>query len=324
MAKEGDDLKAAAACFFFGGMLVYAGLRRLRRKRLAEDTPHIDIASAAQGLCEIQGFAWPFSATAETLVGRKAVYLELVLEKLVKQGKSSSWKKQWGRTHKAPFYVLDSTGCVLVDPDKAEAELGQETWPWNKLSDAMKARAAKLNVAVAGFPPSSALFGLFSTGSFRFREKAILLGAPVYVHGTLTAGNSLGSLPASLPLKRFRDFLGRLGKKTVAGHSGFDVNRDGRVCEDEAERALNEIAEQSFDVEKKRYGEQPPLPGENPPENRICGRVVGCAERNLYIADCHQDHLLKRIGKNNFLMIVGGACLMGAGAFIIAAKFTGR
>lgn len=320
MAKEGDDLKAALFCFGMGGLLVWQGLRRLKRKRITEDTPHTDIASAPQGLCEIQGFAWPLAGTAETLSGRKAVYLELVLEKLVKQGKSSTWKRQWGRTHKMPFYVLDSTGCVTVNPEKAEVEVKNETWPWGKLPDDMKARASRLNVAVSGFPPTSLFFGLATSGSWRFREKAVLLGAPVYVHGTLQASRE-AYVPPSLALQRFTRFLGTLGRKRVAAHAGFDRNRDGKVCEDEAERALNEIGENAF--RELAAGEQPPLPGAPPAENRIYGQVVACAERNLYLADCHQEHLVKRIGSGNFLMIVGGACLIGVGAFIVVAKLTG-
>lgn len=317
MAKEGDEFKAAAVCFFFGGLLVWQGLRRLKRKRIVEDTASIDIASAAQGLCEIQGFAWPLAGTSLTLQGRKAIYHQLKLEKHVKQGKSSSWKTQWQKEHKMPFYVIDHSGAVLVNPAQAEVEVKADTWNWSQVTEKMRANIPALGINVAGFPPATLFFGI-TTGKYRFRETSILLGAPVYVHGTLQAPPRDSSLPSTLPIQRFRNFLGRIQGKKVHGHLGFDLNRDGKVCEDEAERALNEIGEKAF--EEKREGEQPPLPGSSPPENRIYGQVVSCSERKLYIADCHQEHLLRRIGSNNILMILIGACLIGLGAFLVAAK----
>ncbi len=321
MPKDGDDLKAAAFCFFFGGTLVWNGIRRMRRARQVEDTPSTNIASAPQGLTEIQGFAWPRSATSLTLKERRAVYHCLKLKKLVKQGKSSKWKTVWKSEKAAPFYVLDSTGAVLVDPGQAELDIKKDVTRWSHLSEARKMWAVtNLGITAADFPPVKFFFGLASA-QFRFEEKALLLGAPVYVHGTLRPRDSASlshALPSSLALQRFQSFLKRINGSKVSRYKGFDLNRDGKICETEVERALNEIGENAFDP--KREGELPPLPGSSPEENRIFGTVGSCEERKLYIANCHQEHLLKRIGANNVLMIIGGALLIGVGAFIVALR----
>lgn len=318
MAKDGDEIKAVLFLIGAGGFLVFAGLKRLRRKRIVEDTASIDISSAPQGQVEIQGYAWPQTGHSLTLGGRKALYHRLVLEKYVKRDKNSSWEHQWSKTHSQPFYVLDRTGVVRVSPSDAEIEVGTITTEWGSLSPEKRDMAGRYGIMVSGFPPSPGLLGLFSS-RFRFRESYILLGAPVYLHGTLSAGRE-EELPASLPLQRFREFLGRMGGKRLAQHTAFDLDKDGDVEAEEVSDAVNRIGEDAWG-DKKAYKEQPPLPNERPAENRIFGTVTSCSERKLYIADCHQEHLLQRIGRWNFLMIVGGALMIGAGAFIVALKF---
>jgi hypothetical protein len=314
-SNKNEDIQAAIAAIFFGGTLVFSGLRRHRRARKTADAAQIPIASAPQGQVEIQGFAWPKQGTYQTLDGRTAVFHRLVLEKLVSSGKKSKWVQEWRREMAKPFYVLDSTGLVEVNPESAELEVKTDNRDYRSLPDPCLQQIDTYGIQVSGFPPMKGFFGW--SGKYRFCETAILIGAPVYLYGSLSTKQPRVSLPPTQSLQRFRDFLGRMKGRRISQNSTFDRNKDGFVCDEEAILATNAVGEQSL-AKKPHFNEQPAiLPGQTRPENIVYGEVASCPERKLFIADCHEEHLLRRIGSNNILRIVGGALLVGGGVFYL-------
>jgi hypothetical protein len=321
-SNDNSDLELAFFGIVTGAILVYRSLQRFRRTRIVQDTTRSKIASAPMGLAEIQGFAWPQELVVNCLRGRNAIYQKLELQKLVKRGKNSSWVTKWSREHKPVFYVLDETGLLEVDPAEAEFEIQSRVLSWSKLTQTEKDNTSLLGISESGFPPSKAFFGW--SPSFRFVESVILLGAPVYVHGTLSPAKGKDKLPPSLSLKRFRDFLQRHRGRNISENLWFDLNRDGKVSAEEASLAANKFGEKAFDS-KLNHDEAPAiLPGQVLRENIIYGRMSSCTERKLFLADCHEDHLVKRVGSWNLLRLLGGAALIGAGVYWIIYRFFPR
>lgn len=317
-SHKNDDIQVVFGLIVLGGFLVISGIRRFRRARMTQDTVHIPIASAPQGQVEIQGYAWAKSAPVTTLYGHKAVYSLLELQQRVKRGKNHKWETQWSTCFQNPFFVLDHSGVVEVDPKQADLELSEKFYSWSTLPQAARQMAMSLPISASGFPPSTGFFG--NAGSFRFKERCILLGCPVYLHGTLKAKGSRAALPPSPAIKRFREFLGRVRGKKLTRVAQLDVNHDGKVSEEEARDGIYKVSELSMVHEASQGGVQPPLPGEGAAENVIYGDVVSSADRPLYIADCHEDHLLQRIGSNNMLRIVGGALLIGGAVAYLSVR----
>jgi hypothetical protein len=98
------------------------GFKLLQRKRLIMDTPTSKVRSAAMGLVEISGLAnGPYTINAP-ITGVPCYYHRTVVWQWKHEGKSSSWAKVADESTHVPFYLEDSTGRVLVDPQGAELE----------------------------------------------------------------------------------------------------------------------------------------------------------------------------------------------------------
>lgn len=302
MAHEGNDPGPAIIFVAAGFLLVARGVQKLLLRRRLQDTPRSRIASAPQGLTEIQGYAWPVERVSITLGGRRAVYHEIQLEEWDKDlGESGGWATRWKHSRTDPFYTIDASGAVRVSPDVAELEVAWKEYPWESLSSQSKAQALRLGVAAPRFP---------AQGRFRFRERAILLGCPIYANGVLQANRSEIWIPGHRPLVRFREFLERMGHKGASRNFGFDRNRDGEVCQAEAERGMHEVAEGAANAAK--HDNDTPI-GD---PMKVCGLLTSVGERKLVLAECHKEHFLARIGSNHWLMVAGGAALVGFGVLM--------
>jgi hypothetical protein len=122
-SDDSDPLIFALLGIGLGVYLFVRGFRTLQRKRLILDTPTAKVRSAAIGLVELQGLAvGPFTFTAP-ITRVPCYYHRTELWKWVRRGKSSEWEKIADDCNHVPFYLKDSTGMVLVDPNGAEMEL---------------------------------------------------------------------------------------------------------------------------------------------------------------------------------------------------------
>lgn len=308
MSREKENrIKSGLYLIGFGGWLIFSGIRRFRRKRDIEDTPTSKIRSAPQGSIEVQGYAWPIENSGRNnLNGEKCVFRHLEVMKKVGSGKKQRWIKVHEDRYDLPFLVFDQTGTLLVDQKRAEYELRQKVFRWNDLKSQTK-QALSTEISVSGFPPSGGLFG----SPFKFQEKYILAGSPVYLRGSFSSPEHQLTVD---PEEGFLEFQERV--RTATAESGFskllDQNRNGEICEEEARTGFSASAAFSL----RRRGAAGVM--------TCVGLMKSDTFRRLYISDCHQHHLIKRLGNWNLLMIVGGATMIGAGVFILLSEFENK
>jgi hypothetical protein len=105
--------------------------RGLKRARLLENTPTSLIRSAAQGYCELNGYAevLPGATVRSPLTGAKCCWWSYEVAEHVKSGKNSHWRIIEADVSPALFALDDPTGRCLVDPDGADIIPSQShTW----------------------------------------------------------------------------------------------------------------------------------------------------------------------------------------------------
>jgi len=109
-----------------GLYLFYHGFRLLQRKRLIMDTPASKVRSAAMGLVEVSGLAaGPYTMNAP-ITGLPCFYYRTMVWQWKQQGKSSSWVKEVDESLHVPFFLEDTTGRVLVNPQGAEMDIHRD------------------------------------------------------------------------------------------------------------------------------------------------------------------------------------------------------
>jgi hypothetical protein len=109
-----------------GIYLFVRGFRLLQRKRLIMDTPSSKIRSASIGLVEVSGLAvGPYTLPAP-ITGVPCYFYRTLAWQWKQNGKSSSWVKAAEESMHVPFYLDDTTGRVLVDPQGAEMDIHRD------------------------------------------------------------------------------------------------------------------------------------------------------------------------------------------------------
>lgn len=307
-----DKVKAIGLCLFFGGLLLYRSIRRHRMIRRAVDTPRSKTASAPQGFVELEGFAWPDTDTVISCSGNEALYHSFQLQREVTRGSGKSRRRTWEtvfqRIHAAPFYIVDGTGLVMLDP--AAAELNLETASarsWRSLNMNEKRRVTETLVtsAVAQFPPEDIFFGFFGP-KFRIVESEIRVGSPMYATGNFSAAEGETFHVKSKGLTYFFNHVfdiktgGLKSWKKV-----FDTDDDGRVDAGEAQHGYSALAQRGRSKEK----------AQNPTESefRLHGTLGSSSIHRLFVADTNQTHLTERLGRFLWTQFIGGAALLTAG-----------
>ena len=136
MTDGGKLIQLTILAIFAGGGILYSGLKRRTRARAIEEMPRSKIATAPQGLVEVEGFAWPNeNRVARSSSGFENVYYELQLQREESRGSGKNRRKVWvtifTHRHAETFYICDATGIALVDPQDALIEVHQHTqMPW--------------------------------------------------------------------------------------------------------------------------------------------------------------------------------------------------
>jgi len=169
-----------------GVFLFIRGFVMLREKRIIMNTPSSKIRSAAMGLVEVSGAARGPQTIPAGITGEPCYYYRAIAWQLRQNGKNESWKKVADESLYVPFFVDDSTGCLLVDPQGAELdvhrnfkdEIGSSFFRTNELMPA----------DVNGFLIRN---GLTLSERTRLEEYCIKPEYPLFVLGTLsqTSGN---------------------------------------------------------------------------------------------------------------------------------------
>lgn len=292
-----DEIKIVAFGVIFGGGLVVRAIQKHKKLRRVEDIPLSKIASAPQGLVELQGFAWPMTQTFQGPDQVEAVYYSLVLQKEETHGYGKNRRKRWvtvfSHVHGVPFYVVDPTGLALVYPQESQMDLDQaRERMWRSIPSEEQARIMEkvIHQRIPQFPPSSAFFGLFGP-RFRILESEIRVGAPVYAMGNFMTSSSPGAIQR-VKLAGLTDFSSRVFDKNSRSLRNLlpilDKNKDGVIDAQEAKLGY------SFAARRSR-AKGAPDPGEQ--EFQVFGTVGSNEHHKLLLADAHQHHLSQRMGR---------------------------
>ncbi|MFN8847738.1 MAG: hypothetical protein ACK5V3_01765 [Bdellovibrionales bacterium] len=296
MEIDKDILQLIVICLVFGLVMLWISFRKHKKLRLVQDHPTVKIETAAQGFSEVQGFAWPTVNGPKCFKGIEMIYHHLQLQKKVTEGSGKNKKKVWRTIFStgfgAPFYVMDATGLALVEPGKSELEVDSKTTrSWYFMSYREKQYYLKnfIKESVVGFPPSEFLWGLFSS-SYRIVESRINTGSPIYIKGHFESPEGIKKEALLVGLAKFAgqvfDFQSR---KIRQLNRLLDVNQDNQVTNQEAIQGYSQLA-----MHSKSQSES----GTNPVPDRpfpVFGLFVTNEDHKLFIADCHEEHLLKKL-----------------------------
>jgi hypothetical protein len=196
-----------------GVYLFVRGFRALQRKRLIMDTPTAKVRSAAIGLVEMQGTAiGPFTFIAP-ITRAPCYYHRTQLWRWVQRGKSSEWERVADECLHVPFYLKDSTGMVLVDPNGAEMELHCD---YKKEFNHSLFGSASIPGPVMEFMNR---YGVGTNHSIKVEEYCIKPDNALFILGTLATNSGLRPVPSPLSTLQGNFKLGHwtVGMKSAAG-----------------------------------------------------------------------------------------------------------
>ncbi|HXX45700.1 MAG TPA: GIDE domain-containing protein [Candidatus Acidoferrales bacterium] len=201
-----------------GVVLFIRGFMMLREKRIIMNTPSSKIRSAAMGLVEVSGMARGPQTIPAGITGEPCYYYRAIAWQLRQNGRNQSWKKVADESLYVPFFVDDSTGRLLVDPQGAELdvhcnfkdEIGSSFFRTNELMPA----------DVNGFLVRN---GLILSERTRLEEYCIKPDYPLFVLGTLsqTSGNPEWTAGLHVPSNR----TSLASRVSFFGPTGIDAFR---------------------------------------------------------------------------------------------------
>ena len=151
----------------------------LQFKRLVLNTPFSKIRSASMGLVEVSGSAIGPRTIPAGITGAPCYYYNATAWELRQSGENSQWKKVAEETLYVPFFVDDTTGRLLVDPQGADLDV-QRTF---------RDEFSKSLFGSNMFPENVMQFllrnGVGASGRIRLEERCVEPGYPLFILGTL-------------------------------------------------------------------------------------------------------------------------------------------
>lgn len=215
-------LIAAAAA----ALVLYALWRffvRMRRNRLVADTPAMRIRSAAQGYVKVTGRVEPAgqAPTAAPLTSRPCVWWAY---EIAHQERDSKGNAHWRSVESAASVEL----FALVDDDGARCLVGP-------VSAEVTPTVRNVWYGAESRPPTlpvDAPIPLLHTGSWRYTEQLLEVGAHVCVLGELRSHSEVGDVNAAATAKLHE---WKQDQPTLLAR--FDLDHDGRLSAAEWEAA---------------------------------------------------------------------------------------
>jgi hypothetical protein len=220
-------IAGAVAAFALWRFLV-----RLRRDRLVGDTPTARLRSAAQGYVKVNGHARPAGAVPSVtpLTARPCVWWAY---EIAREERDDRGNQRWNTIERASsveLFLLDDEGAqALVGPVRAEIT--------PTVSNVWYGHGPRPD----GPPPAST--PLLHSGSWRYSERLIGVGAQLCVMGELRSHSETGDAQAAVAAKLHawkQDQAGLLAR--------FDANHDGKLDESEWQ-AVRAAAEREAQAE---------------------------------------------------------------------------
>jgi hypothetical protein len=150
------------------------GMARLRQSRTIIDTPTSKIHAAHQGYVELEGVGRIIDLEiASPLTGAPCVWWHYkVEEKIRRQRNEDAWLTLEEFSSEEPFWLEDETGRCRVEPARAEIDpVVARTWYGETRADARNQEREA------------------STGRYRYTERLLLRGEPLYAIGDFRSVN---------------------------------------------------------------------------------------------------------------------------------------
>jgi len=208
----------AAVGAVFGAFLFFRGFSMLRIKRLILNTPSSKIRSASMGLVEITGLATGPHTIPAGITGEPCFYYRAMAWQLRQSGRSNQWMKVADESLYVPFFVEDSTGRMLVDPQGAELDVHRN------FKDEI---GASLFASRDMMPENIAMYllrnGLAGADATRIEEYCIKPDYPLFVLGTLGANDMRGEWKPVAQAGAGISFKSRMNPFGPAANFGFPV-----------------------------------------------------------------------------------------------------
>jgi E3 Ubiquitin ligase len=170
-----------------GVVLFYRGFRMLQFKRLVLNTPFSKIRSASMGLVEVSGTAIGPQTIPAGITGAPCYYYCATAWELKESGNSREWKKVAEETLYVPFFVDDSSGRLLVDPQGADLDV-HRTFK-DEFSRSLFGGRDMFPENVTNFLARN---GIGGSGNIRLEEHCIEPGYPLFILGTLAENPTPG------------------------------------------------------------------------------------------------------------------------------------
>ncbi len=300
--NQQEVFKVALTLMLLGGGSVVFGFKKFLSKRKIEETARSKISSAAQGLVEVEGQAWPTIAR-KCLDGRPVCFWGIRVQEYRRSGKSSSWHTVYSYSTSDEVLVLDESGACLVCPQQAQLEITERTIPRSKMSSVqMEFLVAAAPMTARYFSGGAGFWNSFTGGNIRVVETKLLAGGPVYVRGDFRTNIDQTHAVAVGDITSYSGQLKKMGS-TAYQRVMFDANRDNKLSEDELINGYSAAANAFLRV----GGVQ---------SVKISGKITADSEHGLILADIYQGYLVKRAAFVSMAGVWGGLALVGVGLFI--------
>ncbi len=180
-ASDGSWFMLVALGGAVGGVaLFFQGFRMLRYKRLILNTPFSKIRSASIGLVEVSGMPTGPQTISAAITGDPCYYYRVKAWQWVESGKDHKWEQVLDESLSVPFFLDDSTGKVLVNPQGADLDVHR-----NFTDEVQTSSFGKSSIIPENIRKFVALRGLLSGDKIRLEERIIKPGYPLFVFGTL-------------------------------------------------------------------------------------------------------------------------------------------
>ena len=163
-----------------GVVLFFRGFRMLQYKRLILNTPFSKIRSASIGLVEVSGMPTGPQTISAAITGDPCYYYRVRAWQWVESGNDHKWEQVLDESLSVPFFLDDSTGKVLVNPQGAELDVHR-----NFTDELQTSSFGKGSIIPENIRKFVALRGLLSADKIRLEERIIKPGYPLFVFGTL-------------------------------------------------------------------------------------------------------------------------------------------
>jgi E3 Ubiquitin ligase len=163
-----------------GVYLFFRGFRMLQYKRLILNTPVSKIRSASMGLVEVSGTPTGPKTIAAAITGAPCYYYRARAWIWADSGKGGSWRQVVDESVHVPFFLDDSTGRVLVNPQGARLDVHRSFS--DELRTSFLGKDGPVPDSIRKFV---ALRGLAGADKVRLEENIIQPGYPLFVFGTL-------------------------------------------------------------------------------------------------------------------------------------------